>query len=44
MESGESIYDSEIREFREESGLLLSSLQCKGFYYGEGEDDYKYFV
>lgn len=44
VESGESIYDSAIREFREETGLLLSNLQCKGFYYWEGEDDYKYFV
>ena len=43
-ESGESIYDSAIREFREETGLLLSDLLCKGFYYWEGEDDYKYFV
>ena len=44
VESGESIYDSAIREFREETGLLISNLQCKGFYYWEGEDDYKYFV
>ena len=36
-ESGESIYDSAIREFREETGLLLSDLLCKGFYYWEGE-------
>lgn len=39
-ESGETIYDSAIREFREEAGLLLSNLQCKGFYYCEGVDDY----
>lgn len=44
VESGESIYDSAIREFREETGLLLFNLQYRGFYYWEGEDDYKYFV
>lgn len=44
VESGESIYDSAVREFREETGLFLSNLKCKGFYYWEGEDDFKYFV
>ena len=44
VESGESIYDSAIREFREETGLLLSHIQCKGFSYWEGEEDFKYFV
>lgn len=43
-ESGESIYDSAIREFREETGLTLSKLECKGFFYWEGEEDFKYFV
>lgn len=43
-ESGESIYDSAIREFREETGLILSELENRGFYYWEGEDEYKYFV
>ena len=44
VEAGESIYDSAVREFREETGLFLSNLKCKGFYYWEGEDDFKYFV
>ena len=44
IEVGESIYQSAIREFREETGLILSKLESKGFYYWEGEEDYKYFV
>ena len=44
VEAGESIYDSAIREFQEETGLTLSKLESKGFYYWEGEDDFKYFV
>lgn len=44
IEVGESIYESAIREFREETGLILSKLESKGFYYWEGEEDYKYFV
>ena len=44
VESGENIYDSAIREFREETGLVLSNLEHKGFLYWEGEDEYKYFV
>lgn len=43
-ESGESIYDSAMREFREETGLVLSKLESKGFFYWEGEEEYKYFV
>ena len=44
VETGESIYDSAIREFWEETGLALSKLESKGFFYWEGEDGYKYFV
>ena len=44
VESGESIYDSAIREFREETGLTLSGLESKGLFYWEGEDEFKYFV
>lgn len=43
-EVGESIYDSAIREFKEETGLTLSKLENKGFFYWQGEDDFKYFV
>ena len=39
-----SIRDSAIREFQEETGFTLSKLESKGFYYWEGEDDFKYFV
>ncbi len=43
-ESGESIYDSAIREFQEETGLVISDLENRGFLYWEGEEGYKYFV
>ena len=39
-----SIRDSAIREFQEETGLTISKIESKGFYYWEGEDDFKYFV
>lgn len=44
VETGESIYDSAIREFREETGLTLLKIESKGFSYREGEDEFKYFV
>lgn len=44
VETGESVYDSAIREFREETDLTLGKLEHKGFFYWEGEEDYKYFV
>lgn len=44
VESGESIYDSAIREFWEETGLRLSVLESRGISYWEGEDGFKYFV
>ena len=43
-EKGESIYNSALREFQEETGLLISNLKLAGFFYWEGEDEYKYFV
>ena len=39
-----SIRDSAIREFQEETGLTISKIESKGFYYWEGEDNFKYFV
>jgi len=41
---GETIYDSAVREFKEETGLTLSNLEHKGFFYWQGEEDFKYFV
>lgn len=40
-EIGETIYDSAIREFKEETGLTLSNLEHKGFLYWQGEEDFK---
>lgn len=42
-ETGESIYDSAIREFWEETGLTVSNLESKGFIYWENEE-YLYFT
>lgn len=45
VESGESIYDSAIREFREETGLTISNLKSKGFiYWEENESGFTYFT
>nr|WP_296464974.1 NUDIX domain-containing protein [uncultured Acetatifactor sp.] len=43
-EIGESIHDSAVREFREETGLAITKIENCGFLYWEGEDEYKYFV
>ena len=40
MESGESIYDSAIREFWEETGLRILALENRGISYWEGEDGF----
>ena len=44
VEDKESIYDSAIREIREETGLDIWDLEPCGFIYWEHENGYRYFT
>ncbi len=43
-EVGESIYDSAVREIKEETGYDITNLQSKGFIYWEHTSGDKYFT
>lgn len=43
-EVGESIYDSAVREIKEETGYDIQNLQSCGFIYWDGEYGDKYFT
>lgn len=44
VEAGESIYDSAVREIKEEAGYDITNLQSCGFIYWDGVDGEKYFT
>lgn len=44
VEDGESIYDSAIREIREETGYTIRNLQACGYIHWNHADGFKYFT
>ncbi len=44
IEKGESIYDSAIREFYEETGYVIKNLKSKGMIYWDALNGDKYFT
>lgn len=44
VEKGESIYDSAVREIKEETGYDIKNLKPRGFIYWDNENGDKYFT
>lgn len=44
VEKGESIYDSSVREIKEETGYDIKNLVSKGFIYWDNKNGNKYFT